>query len=85
MDELLDESLLEATAHVDAVSSESPRFEREQADPALSARIFRHIHTSLPRVGRLAHASERLMSPMRAGAVATPGHVFRPCVPAMCR
>ncbi len=81
MDELLDESLLEATAHVDAASSESPRFEKEQADPALSARIFRHIHTikgggflSLPRVGRFVHASERLMGLMRAGAVATPGH-----------
>lgn len=88
MDELLDESLLEATAHVGAASSESPRFENEPAYPALSARIFRHIPTikggggflSLPRVGRFVHASERLMGLMRAGAVATPCHVFRPCV-----
>lgn len=62
MDELLKESLLEATAHVEPASPEPSRFEKEPADPAVSARIFRHIHTikgggvflSTSRVGRFA-------------------------------
>ncbi len=83
MDDLLKEFLIEATEHIDAASMELLRFEKEQADSALIASLFRHIHTikgssgflSLPRVGRLAHATETLIGRLRDGAIATPAHV----------
>lgn len=83
MDDLLKEFLQEATEHIDATSVELLRFEKDQADPALIASLFRHIHTikgssgflSLPRVARLTHAAETLIGRLRDGATATPGHV----------
>jgi len=83
MDDLLKDFLLEATEHIDAASVELLRFEKDQADPALIASLFRHIHTikgsagflSLPRVGRLTHATEALIGRLRDGAAATPAHV----------
>ncbi|QGM98160.1 hybrid sensor histidine kinase/response regulator [Methylocystis parvus] len=83
MDDLLKEFLQEATEHIDATSVELLRFEKDQADPALIASLFRHIHTikgssgflSLPRVARLTHATETLIGRLRDGAKATPGHV----------
>ncbi|PPD43104.1 MAG: hybrid sensor histidine kinase/response regulator [Methylocystis sp.] len=83
MDDLLKEFLQEATEHIDAASTELLRFEKDQADPALIASLFRHIHTikgssgflSLPRVARLTHATETLIGRLRDGATATPGHV----------
>lgn len=83
MDDLLKEFLIEATEHIDAASVELLRFEKEQADPALIASLFRHIHTikgssgflSLPRVGRLTHAAESLIGKLRDGIQASPAHV----------
>ncbi|WP_424361575.1 hybrid sensor histidine kinase/response regulator [Methylocystis parvus] len=83
MDDLLKEFLQEATEHIDATSVELLRFEKDQADPALIASLFRHIHTikgssgflSLPRVARLTHATETLIGRLRDGARATPAHV----------
>ncbi|WP_036282958.1 hybrid sensor histidine kinase/response regulator [Methylocystis sp. ATCC 49242] len=83
MDDLLKDFLVEATEHIDAASVELLRFEKDQADPALVASLFRHIHTikgsagflSLPRVGRLTHATEALIGRLRDGAPATPAHV----------
>ncbi len=83
MDDLLKDFLQEAAEHIDAASSELLRFEKDQSDPALVASLFRHIHTikgssgflSLPRVTRIAHATESLIGPLREGAAATPAHV----------
>jgi two-component system chemotaxis sensor kinase CheA len=83
MDDLLKDFLQEATEHIDATSMELLRFEKDQADPALVASLFRHIHTikgssgflSLPRVARLTHATETLIGKLRDGAAATPAHV----------
>jgi two-component system chemotaxis sensor kinase CheA len=83
MDDLLKDFLQEAAEHIDATSVELLRFERDQTDPALVASLFRHIHTikgsssflSLPRVGRLTHATEALIGRLRDGATATPAHV----------
>lgn len=83
MDDLLKEFLIEATEHIDAASVELLRFEKEQADPGLIASLFRHIHTikgssgflSLPRVGRLTHATENLIGKLRDGVQASPAHV----------
>lgn len=83
MDDLLKDFLQEAAEHLDATSSELLRFEKDQGDPALVASLFRHIHTikgssgflNLPRVTRIAHATESLIGPLREGAAATPAHV----------
>lgn len=83
MDDLLKDFLKEAAEHIDATSSELLRFERDQSDPALVASLFRHIHTikgssgflSLPRLTRIAHATESLIGPLREGAAATPALV----------
>ncbi len=83
MDDLLRDFLQEAAEHIDATSVELLRFEKNQSDPALIASLFRHIHTikgssgflSLPRVGRLTHATEALIGRLRDGAMATPTHV----------
>lgn len=83
MDDLLKDFLQEATEHIDAASVELLRFEKDQADPALIASLFRHIHTikgssgflSLPRIARLTHATETLIGRLRDGATAGPGHV----------
>lgn len=83
MDDLLKEFLIEATEHIDAASMELLHFEKGHADDALIASLFRHIHTikgssgflSLPRVGRLAHASENLIGALRDGARAEPVHI----------
>lgn len=83
MDDLLKDFLQEAAEHIDATSSELLRFERDQSDPALVASLFRHIHTikgssgflSLPRLSRIAHATESLIGPLREGAAATPALV----------
>jgi two-component system chemotaxis sensor kinase CheA len=83
MDDLLKEFLIEATEHIDAASMELLHFEKGHADAALIASLFRHIHTikgssgflSLPRVGRLAHATENLIGRLRDGAHAEPAHI----------
>ncbi len=83
MDDLLKDFLQEATEHIDAASVELLRFEKDQADPALIASLFRHIHTikgssgflSLPRVARLTHATETLIGRLRDGGAAAPAHV----------
>jgi two-component system chemotaxis sensor kinase CheA len=80
MDDLLKEFLREASEPIDATSAALLRFEKDQADPALIARLFRHIHTikgssgflGLPRVARLTHAIETLIGRLRDGAKATP-------------
>ena len=83
MDELLKDFLAEAVEHIDAASMELVRLEKDPADPALIASLFRHIHTikgssgflSLPRVGRLTHGAETLIGRLRDGARASAAHV----------
>jgi two-component system, chemotaxis family, sensor kinase CheA len=83
MDDLLRDFLQEATEHIDAASTALLRLEKDQADPALIASLFRHIHSikgssgflRLPRVARLTHATETLIGRLRDGATATPAHV----------
>lgn len=83
MDDLLKDFLQEAAEHIEATSTELLRFEKDQGDPTLVASLFRHIHTikgssgflSLPRIARLAHATETLIGPLREGVAATPAHV----------
>jgi two-component system chemotaxis sensor kinase CheA len=83
MDDLLTEFLAESAEHIDAASMELVRIEKDPADPALIASLFRHIHTikgssgflSLPRVGRLAHGAEALIGRLRDGAKASGDHI----------
>jgi two-component system chemotaxis sensor kinase CheA len=83
MDDLLRDFLVEATEHIDAASMELVRLEKEPADPAIIAGLFRYIHTikgssgflSLPRIGRLAHGAETLIGRLRDGAAASAAHV----------
>ena len=86
MDDSPKDFLLEATEHVDAASMAPLRFEKGEANQALVASQFRHIHTvkggggflSSPRVGRLAHAAGTPVGPLRDGARATPALIDAP-------
>jgi two-component system, chemotaxis family, sensor kinase CheA len=83
MDDLLSEFLAESAEHIDAASTDLLRLEKDPADPALVASLFRHVHTikgssgflSLPRIGRLTHSVEAFIGGFREGAQASPEHV----------
>ncbi|QGM47809.1 hybrid sensor histidine kinase/response regulator [Methylocystis heyeri] len=83
MDDLLSEFLAESAEHIDAASMDLLRLEKDPADSALVASLFRHVHTikgssgflSLPRIGRLTHSVEAFIGGFREGAQASPEHV----------
>lgn len=73
MDELLQDFLIESGEHIDAVAAQLVEFEREPSNQDAISNIFRLVHTikgtcgflELPRLERLAHASESLISRIR--------------------
>jgi two-component system chemotaxis sensor kinase CheA len=79
MDELLKDFLIESAEHIESVANELVQFERDPTDARIIASIFRLVHTvkgtcgflSLPRLARLAHATEALIGRLRDGAPAT--------------
>ena len=83
MDELLQDFLVETTENLEAVGSQLVQFERDPSDAKIIGSIFRLVHTikgtcgfiGLPRLEKIAHASETLIGQLRDGAPATPGMV----------
>ena len=80
MDEMLKEFLAESAEQIEAASAQIVEFERNPADAALIASIFRLVHTikgtcgflGLNRLQKLTHAAESLIGQLREGAKATP-------------
>lgn len=83
MDDLLNDFLIETAEHIEAATMELVQLEKEPANRARIASLFRHIHTikgasgflTLPRVGRLAHVTEALIGGLRDGALATTAQI----------
>ena len=83
MDELLKDFLTETTEHIEAAASQLVQFERDPSDARLIAGIFRLVHTikgtcgflGLPRLSRLAHAAEAMITLLRDGAAPDSRHV----------
>ena len=79
MDDLLNDFLVETSENIDAVGEQLVLFERDPADREAIVRIFRLFHTikgtcgflGLGRLEHLTHATETLISKLRAGAPAT--------------
>src|SRR5579863_995632 len=79
MDELLSDFLAETSEHIDAAGEQLVLFERDPSDREAIIRIFRLFHTikgtcgflALPRLERLTHATESLITTLRDGAPAT--------------
>ena len=75
MDDLLQEFIAETRETLDAISGEIVGWERDPTDRARLDAIFRFIHTikgscgflDLPRLARLSHAAEDVLSAVRAG------------------
>jgi two-component system chemotaxis sensor kinase CheA len=80
MDEMLKEFLAESAEQIEAATAQIVAFERNPADAALIASIFRLVHTikgtcgflGLSRLQHLTHAAESLIGQLREGAQATP-------------
>jgi two-component system chemotaxis sensor kinase CheA len=80
MDEMLKEFLAESAEQIEAATAQIVAFERNPADAALIASIFRLVHTikgtcgflGLSRLQQLTHAAESLIGQLREGAQATP-------------
>jgi two-component system, chemotaxis family, sensor kinase CheA len=78
-DELLEEFLAETNERLEAVGADLVRFEREPCNAEILDNIFRMVHTvkgtcgflNLPRLEKLAHAAESLMSKFRNGSPVT--------------
>lgn len=75
MDDLLQEFIAETRETLDALSGEIVGWERDPTDGARLDAIFRFVHTikgscgflDLPRLARLSHAAEDVLSAVRAG------------------
>ena len=75
MDDLLREFLTETSENIAQVDVELVRLEKTPNDPALLGSIFRLVHTikgtcgflGLPRLERVAHASENILGRFRDG------------------
>ena len=73
MDELLTEFLTETNESIDVLDVELVRLEQDPNSPKLLDNIFRLVHTikgtcgflGLPRLGRVAHASENVLGKVR--------------------
>ncbi|MBV1707450.1 MAG: chemotaxis protein CheW [Hyphomicrobiales bacterium] len=83
MDDLLKEFLTETSDHIEAAGSQIVLFERDPSNAQLIAGIFRLVHTikgtcgflGLPRLSRLAHAAEAMISHLRDGGRPETSHV----------
>jgi two-component system, chemotaxis family, sensor kinase CheA len=79
MDDLLREFVIETSEHIDVVDNELVRFERDPANQAIIAQIFRLVHTikgtcgflGLPRLEALTHAAENVIDRLRDGQTVT--------------
>lgn len=79
MDDLLHDFVVETSEHLETVDAELVKFERDPNDSATLALIFRLVHTikgtcgflGLPRLERLAHAAEDVISQFRDGKPVT--------------
>ncbi len=79
MDELLQDFLSETGEHLDAAGAHLVRFEQNPRDAGDIGSIFRLVHTikgtcgfiGLPRLERLAHSAESLVSQLRDGVPST--------------
>jgi two-component system, chemotaxis family, sensor kinase CheA len=77
MDDLLEEFIAETRETLEALSSQLVQWENEPSNMALVDSVFRFVHTvkgscgflDLPRLMRLSHAAEDLMSCARQGTV----------------
>ncbi len=84
MDEMLKEFLAESAEQIEAASAQVVEFERNPADAALIASIFRLVHTikgtcgflGLNRLQKLTHAAESLIGQLREGAEGHAGTGF---------
>lgn len=83
MDELLKDFLVETGEHIEAVTAQLVRFERDPGDSRSIANIYRLVHSikgtcgflDLPRLEAVAHAAETLIGRLRDGAPPTPDAV----------
>ncbi len=83
MDDLLKEFLTETSDHIEAAGSQIVLFERDPSNAQLIAGIFRLVHTikgtcgflGLPRLSRLAHAAEAMITHLRDGGKPETSHV----------
>ena len=83
MDELLKDFVTETADHIEAAGSQLVLFERDPSDARLIAGIFRLVHTikgtcgflGLPRLSKLAHAAEAMITHLRDGATPGAAHV----------
>src|ERR1700760_708471 len=79
MDELLRDFLIETNESLDVVDVELVRFEQEPNNAEILGNVFRLVHTikgtcgflGLPRLEKMAHAAESLMSKFRDGMPVT--------------
>ena len=79
MDELLQDFLAETGEHLEAAGAHLVRFEQNPTDTGDIGSIFRLVHTikgtcgfiGLPRLERLAHSAESLVSQLRDGVPST--------------
>ena len=79
MDDLIRDFVVETIENLDMVDAELVRFEHEPHDQTIVARIFRLVHTikgtcgflALPRLERITHSAEGLISQFRSGRPAT--------------
>ncbi|MGL5446087.1 MAG: chemotaxis protein CheW [Rhabdaerophilum sp.] len=79
MDDLLRDFVVETSEHLETVDAELVKFERDPNNSATLALIFRLVHTikgtcgflGLPRLERLAHAAEDVISQFRDGKPVT--------------
>src|SRR5262245_43941428 len=79
MDDLLKEFLIETSEALDVVDVELVRFEQDPNNAEILGNVFRLVHTikgtcgflGLPRLEKLAHAAETLMSKFRDGMPVT--------------
>lgn len=79
MDDLLRDFVVETSEHLETVDAELVKFERDPNNGATLALIFRLVHTikgtcgflGLPRLERLAHAAEDVISQFRDGKPVT--------------
>ena len=79
MEELLQDFLAETGEHLEAAGAHLVRFEQNPRDTSDIASIFRLVHTikgtcgfiGLPRLERLAHSAEGLVSQLRDGVPST--------------
>ena len=83
MDELLKDFVTETADHIEAAGSQLVLFERDPSDARLIAGIFRLVHTikgtcgflGLPRLSKLAHAAEAMITHLRDGVTPGAAHV----------